>query len=197
MLPINEIKNIFEKHGNVMRTAELHACKLYYNDIQNLVNDGVIEKIKQGYYYFIESANEIDIIKRLYPDAILCMYTALFYYGYSDRNPAEWNLAVDKNISRYRMKIEYPFIKTYLFEPHLLTIGVTKQIIDNTYVNIYDKDRTICDCLRYVAKMDREIFNKSIQKYVNDPKKNIPNLIEYSKVLRVQKKVKDLIGVWL
>ncbi|MFP3155313.1 type IV toxin-antitoxin system AbiEi family antitoxin domain-containing protein [Lachnospiraceae bacterium ZAX-1] len=199
MLSNDEIKSIFQKHGNVMRTSELSASKIYYNDIQTLLKEGVIEKLKQGYYYFIDeyNTNEIDIIKRLYPDAILCMHTALFHYGYSDRTPSEWNLAVDKNISRYKIKIEYPFIKSYLFEPHLLDIGLTEQIIDNTYARIYDKDRTICDCLRYMGKMDKEIFNKAIQKYVNDSKKNIPNLIEYAKPLRVQKKVKDLIGVWL
>jgi hypothetical protein len=31
----------------------------------------------------------------LFPDAVLCMNTALFYYVYSDRTPAEWHLAVD------------------------------------------------------------------------------------------------------
>ena len=46
-------------------------------------------------------------------------------------------------------------------------------------------------------KMDKEIFNKSIQNYIKDPKKNIPNLMQYSKELRVQKRVKELIGVWL
>ena len=46
-------------------------------------------------------------------------------------------------------------------------------------------------------RMDKEIFNKAIQSYVKDPQKNIPNLMEYAKILRVQKKVKDLIGVWL
>ena len=45
--------------------------------------------------------------------------------------------------------------------------------------------------------MDKEIFNKAIQGYVKDPKKNIPNLMEYAKVLRMQKRVKELIGVWL
>lgn len=32
---------------------------------------------------------------------------------------------------------------------------------------------------------------------IKDPKKNIPNLMQYAKELRVQKRVKDLIGVWL
>lgn len=45
--------------------------------------------------------------------------------------------------------------------------------------------------------MDKEIFNKAIQGYVKDLKKNIPNLMEYAKALKVKKKVNDLIGVWL
>lgn len=79
----------------------------------------------------------------------------------------------------------------------MLHLGETDGIIEFTKVRIYDRDRTICDVLRNMSKMDKEIFNKAIQRYVNDPQKNIPNLMEYAKALRVQKKVNDLIGVWL
>ena len=110
------------------------------------------------------------------------METALFYYGYSDRNPAEWNIAIDKNASRQRTRIDYPSIKAYRLEPALLSIGVTRGEINFTDVRIYDRDRTICDVLRNMNKMDKEIFNKAIQGYVNDPQKNVPNLIEYTEL---------------
>jgi len=199
MMTHDEIKKLFERHGYVMRTAELRAAKVYYEDIKRLMSDGLIEKIKQGYYHLVDENNdsEVNIINRLFPDAVLCMNTALFYYGYSDRTPNEWHLAVNKDISKYRVKIDYPFIKTYFLEPEILPLGLTEGVIDNNIVRIYDKDRTICDCLRYMGKMDKEIFNKAVQGYVQDPKKNIPNLMRYAKPLRVQKKVKDLIGVWL
>ena len=45
--------------------------------------------------------------------------------------------------------------------------------------------------------MDRETYNKAIQGYVADPKKNIPQLLEYAQKRRILKKVKDRIGVWL
>ena len=76
-------------------------------------------------------------------------------------------------------------------------ITLSSRHTEFTKVRIYDRDRTICDVLRNMSKMDKEIFNKAIQRYVNDPQKNIPNLMEYAKALRVQKKVNDLIGVWL
>lgn len=195
----NRIQKIFSRHNFIMKTADLTTEKIYYADIQQLLAEGMIEKVKRGYYHWIYDFNgsEITIISSLFPDAVLCMDTALFYYGYSDRNPPEWNIAIDKNVSRQRTKIDYPFVKAYRVAPALLTLGETTGEIDSTKVRIYDRDRTICDVLRNMNKMDKEIFNKAIQNYVKDPKRNIPNLMNYAKELRVQKKVKDLIGVWL
>ena len=202
MLHENDMKNVrklFDRHHYIMTTAELLEAKLYYADIQQLLNAGLIERIKRGYYHWIEDCGESEVvmINHLFPDAVLCMETALFYYGYSDRNPAEWNFAIDRNVSKQRTKIDYPFIKAYRVESELVTLGETEGQIDFQKVRIYDRERTICDVLRNMNKMDKEIFNKAIQGYVKDPKKNIPNLMEYAKVLRVQKRVKELIGVWL
>lgn len=196
---IKILREIFSDYDYIMTTAQLNAEKLYYRDIQRMLDEGLIEKIKRGYYHWIEDYDnsEIVIINSLFPDAVLCMETALFYYKYSDRNPVEWNITIDKNTSRQRIKIDYPFVKAYRVEPELVTLGETEGEIDFHKVRIYDRDRTICDVLRNMNKMDKEIFNKAIQGYVKDPKKNIPNLMEYAKVLRVQKKVKEWIGVWL
>ena len=190
---------IFLNYNFTMTTAQLNKEKLYYRDIQRMLDEGLIEKVKRGYYHWIEDygTSEVALINILFPDAVFCMETALSFYKYSDRNPAEWNITVDKNTSRQRTNIDYPFIKAYRVEPALLNLGETDGIIEFTKVRIYDRDRTICDVLRNMNKMDKEIFNKAIQGYVKDPKKNIPNLMEYAKVLRMQKRVKELIGVWL
>ena len=202
MLRENDIKNVrkmFNRHHYTMTTAELLEAKLYYADIKQLLDAGLIERIKRGYYHWVEDCGESEVvmINHLFPDAVFCMETTLFYYGYSDRNPAEWNFAIDRNVSKQRTKIDYPFIKAYRVESALVTLGETKGKIDFVDVRIYDRDRTICDVLRNMNKMDREIFNKAIQGYVKDPQKNIPKLMEYAKVLRVQKRVKEMIGVWL
>lgn len=202
MLTQNDIRilsKIFSDYGYVMTTAQLTNEKLFYRDIQRMLEQGLIERIKRGCYHWVEDygMSEVVIVNRLFPDAVLCMETALFYYRYSDRNPAEWNITIDKNTSRKRTNIDYPFIKAYRVEPELLPIGKTKGKIDFQEVHIYDRDRTICDVLRNMNKMDKEIFNKAVQGYVKDQKKNISNLMQYAKALRVQKRVKDLIGVWL
>lgn len=191
-------QNIFAKYGGLIRTKDLYKEKIYYIDIQTLIKNGYIEKIRYGYYQWIDDDfSEVKTIIRLFPDAILSMYTALQYYGYSDRTPMEWHLTVNKDSGKSRFQIDYPFVKPYYVEASILELGLIDGIIDGHNVRIYDKERLICDCLRHRNKMDKEIFNKAIRSYIEDPEKNIPKLLEYSVILRVNKIVKDLIGVWL
>ena len=199
MCDIEKIRAVFDAHGDMIRTGELNREKIYYADIQWLIGGGYIEKVRTGYYQWIKNTDpsELNTVVRLFPDGILCMDTALRYYGYSDRTPAEWHIAVSKDSNKTRFHIEYPFVKPYFVEPELLELGLASGKMDGVPVRIVDKERAICDCLRYRNKMDREIFNKAIQSYIADPEKKIPNLMTYAKKLRVVKPVRDLIGVWL
>ena len=199
MKGVEHYKKIFERYGGMMRTKQLEAENILYRKIQQLIQDGYVEKVRYGYYQWVnpEDFSEVGTISRLFPDAIFCMDTALRYYGYSDRTPGDWHLAVSKDSGKSRFKIDYPFVRPYYVEPSVLEIGLTIREIDGHSIRIYDKDRVICDCLRYRNKMDKEVFNKAIQSYINDTSKSIPKLMEYAEPLRVKKIAKDLIGVWL
>lgn len=199
MHDVQYYKSIFDKYGGMMRTTQLAEEKIFYPQREKLIADGHVEKIRRGYYQWInpDDFSEVGTVIRLFPDAILCMDTALRYYGYSDRTPGNWHLAVSKDSGKSRFKIDYPFVRPYYVEPAVLELGLTIGTMDGHPIRIYDKDRLICDCLRYRNKMDKEIFNKAIQKYIADPEKSIPKLMEYAGPLRVKKLAKDLIGVWL
>ena len=199
MRDIQFYKSIFDRYGGMMRTTQLAEEKIFYPQREKLIADGYVEKIRRGYYQWVnpEDFSEVGTVICLFPDAIFCMDTALRYYGYSNRTPGEWHLSVSKDSGKSRFKIDYPFVKPYYVEPTMLELGMTSGIMDGHPVRIYDKDRLICDCLRYRNKMDKEIFNKAIQNYIADPEKSIPKLMEYAGPLRVKKLAKDLIGVWL
>jgi len=199
MKKIEDIKQLFDSHGGLLRTRELYAQKIFYKDLRQLVSDGYIEKVRYGYYQWLDEDNpsEARLINQLFPDGVLNMETALFYQGYSDRTPSAWHIAVSKDSGKSRFKINYPFVHPYFVEPVLLGVGLISGDIDGNTVRIYDRERTICDCLRYRNKMDRETFNKAIRAYVNDSSKNIPRLMEYAGILRVTDTVKNLLGVWL
>lgn len=199
MIDYSRLIKEFKKHNGVMRTSELNNLGFNSRHILELLNEEKMVKLKRGVYQLsgdIDTPDEV-IIAKLFPSAVLYLNSALFYYDYTDRIPSSWQIAVDKNVAKSQFKITYPVITPFYLEKKFMNIGVTEYYIDNVKIKIFDKDRTICDILRYEKKLDKEVFNKAIQSYVKDKGKNINKLMEYAKVLRVVNKIKIYIGVWV
>ena len=192
-------KRIFEAGDNIATTGEMLKEGIHTSYIANLVKTKRIARIKRGVYEWIEDGHkdDIEIIFRLLPEAILCMDSALYHYRYTDRTPDKWHIAVDKRINRRKVKLEYPPIKAYFIEPRCLEIGLTCSEVNGIKVRIYDRERTICDVIRHSAKLDAETVRMAIQAYIRDGRKNIPKLMECARMFRIQRKIHDLIGVWL
>ena len=92
---------------------------------------------------------------------------------------------------------DYPKIIPMYAEPETLELGVTEIQLSDVTVLIFEKERLICECLKYEDKMDRERFKEGLMAYIKDPKKDIAKLMYYAKERKVVKKVQNMIGVWL
>ena len=51
---IDEYKEIFNRYGGIMRTKQLLAEKISYNSIQQLIQQDYVEKVRYGYYQWID-----------------------------------------------------------------------------------------------------------------------------------------------
>ncbi len=198
MIDMNKIKNEFNKHGGVLKTSELNVLGLSSRQIKKLLEEGVLMKIKHGFYELSDGiASDEVIIARLFPNAVIYLESALMHYGYTDRIPSAWQIAVDKDSEKSQYKIEYPHIESFYIEPKYLRIGIDSFKVNGVTMKIYDRDRTICDVLRYENKIEKEVFNNAIKRYVKDQKKNIRKLFEYAIEFNIKSKVQNYIGVWL
>lgn len=192
------IEDMFKNHNGVMKTAELYDNGITKYELKKFLASNILERISKGYYKLVnQDISDIGIVSKVVPSAVLCFDSALFHYGYSDRIPSAIHIAINKDISKSKIKFDYPFVKAYFVEPFLLELGVEKTTIDDIEILIYSRDRLICDCLYYENKMEIELLNKAITNYIKDPKKNISKLMEYAKIRKVEKKVYDKIGIWL
>lgn len=198
MIIFEAVKIKFEKYGGVLKTSELNELGLSSRQINKLVENGFIHKIKYGFYELAEAMTQEEvIITRLFPNAVIFLESALIHYRYTDRIPTSWQIAVDKYSKSSQYDIEYPILEPYYIDPKFLEIGVSTIHIEDMQVRIYDRDRTICDILRYEKKIEKEVFTHAIQSYVKDPKKNVRKLFEYAEIFNIKNKVQTYIGMWL
>ena len=195
---INDLNDEFIKHGGIMKTSELKAAGLNSRQLLGLLENHIISKIKTGYYEIVGMTIPDEVlIAKLFPTAVIYLESALMHYGYTDRIPSAWQIAVDKNISKPQFKISYPPIMPFFLNKKFINIGLSEFEVNKVKIRIYDKERTICDVLRYANKLDREVFTNAIQRYVKDKDRNIQRLMDYAKKLRITQKVKTYVGVWL
>ena len=195
---LKDVYQCIDDNGGIAKKEQLIALGIDYRRILDFVENKEVIRIKNGYYtYGIERFSEEALISKLFPDGLLCMESALYAYGYISRKPVGFHIAIDKNTSKSRFKLEYPKVIPYYTEPEVLKIGVTTIKYEGNEFQIYDKDRLICDCLKYESKMNREDFKEALQSYIKDEEKDISALMEYARERKVVKRVQSLIGVWL
>ena len=192
-------KQVIIEKGGIAKTSDFVAAGIPAVDVVNLCNTGYLERIRHGYYRLADgnTSSEEQLIATLIPKAIICVESALFHYGYSDFAPRKWSIAVPRSMSRTKLDIDALTLQTYYVQSEIYELGKTTADFNGVMLPVYDRERTICDCFKYRSRLDNEIFNKALNAYVNDSKKNLRNLSGYAKKLRVHKKVTELMEVLL
>ena len=192
-------RDVIESKGGIAKSADFVAAGIRAVDVVSLCNAGYLDRVRHGYYQMAEQneATEEQMLATLIPQGIVCVESALFYYGYSDFAPRKWSVAVPRTISRTKLDVDALPLQTYFVQQDLYELGKTTGNFHGTTLPVYDKERTICDCFKYRSRLDTELFSKALNAYANDPQKNLNNLSIYAKKLRVYKKVIELMEVLL
>ena len=192
-------KKVIISKGGIAKSADFVAAGIKAADVVNMCNAGYLDRIRHGYYQLAENdtSSEEHLLAALIPKGIVCLESALFHYGYSDFAPRKCSIAVPRSMSRTKLDVEVLALQPYYVQAELYELGKTTDTFNGVMLSVYDRERTICDCFKYRSRLDSEIFNKALNAYANDKKKNLKNLSVYAKKLRVYKKVTELMEVLL
>ena len=147
---------------------------------------GQIEKVRRGMYKIknldFDSAFEwedLAITALGIPNGVICLISALCYYGLTDEIMREFWIAVPHattSPSRENARI---------IRMRNISFGQTTVKIGSRKIKIFDRERTIVDAFRY---LDKEIALKALQTYLKSGKERKPDidkLLRYAKRLRV------------
>lgn len=192
-----KIENL-PKDKSLITYKQLSSKKISSRAIQKLMEEGVLYKVKRGVYEIPQSAeSEPVMINRLVPEGAFCLKSALYFYGYIDRTPQAYEIAIDRDVNKQKvLSINYP-VKPIYVSSKMLDIGKTTKKYGDSVITLYDKERTICDIVRYRNKLDQEVLAKALRAYAEDPEKNIKKLLEYAHKLRIEKKIREYMGILL
>lgn len=197
---LEKIINVFNKRNGFARTRDILSTGVHFRNITKLEEQGIIVKIKRGLYRLsdndLEENNELLEVSKIVNNGVICLLSALNYYELTTYNPWEYYIAIYRDATKPKIP-EYPPIKLLYFSKKQFEVGIEKIYIESHEVKIYDREKTICDCVRYRNKIGMDTFKEAIKNYLESKEKNISKLMKYADILGVKNALRDYLEVLL
>lgn len=178
----NDILNKIESAGGIIRARDLSSRQ--YHILLEMAESGIVNRIGRGLYATDEAlANTMYDVRKLIPGGIVCSYTAWAYYGLTTQIPTSLCVAVSRG--RKVTLPDYPPITLYHQSEQQLLIGKLTAEINGLEIDIFDIERCVCDALKYRNKIGVDVCSEILQTYLKMKNRNLNQLSQYARQLRV------------
>ena len=147
---------------------------------------GQIERVSKGMYKInnLDFDSEFEwedlaITALSIPNGVICLISALCYYGLTDEIMREFWIAVPHATTSPARE------NAHIIRMRNISLGQTSIRIGGQKLKIFDQERTVVDSFRY---LDKETSLKALQAYLKtskDRKPDIDKILRYAKKLRV------------
>ena len=187
---------IKKQHGTVL-SADLDAYEIPRVYLQMMVAGGKLERVDRGVYVSTDSIeDEMFSMQTKYPKLIYSHETALYLHGLSDRTPFEYSASVPsgyKVVGSVADRFKIYYIKK---EFHELGVETVKSTHGNP-IRTYNVERTICDLIRSRSRIDIQILNDALKRFVKLKSADHSLLMDYARKLKIEAVLKRYLEVLL
>lgn len=151
--------------GGLFRTSDLEALGMSRSTVQRMVERGEAEQISHGLYRLVEGEITEHIglvaVQKKIPDGIICLLSALQFYGIGTQLPRETWIAIDP-WARKPKDPGFP-IRVIRFSGVNARYGVETHELLGVPVRITSIARTVVDCFRYRNKIGMDVALEALK----------------------------------
>lgn len=198
MRDYSKLLKLAKENNGIIQTKVAVKNNIPKDYLHFAVQDKVLEKVKNGIYITPDTMiDEMYFLQLKSKNLVYSYETAAYCNNLTARTPLTLSITTTKgnNVSTIKSnyQLNFHFVSKEKFNLGLIT---TKTIYGNS-INIYDKERTICDMFSRNYVGDRYVVNESLKTYVKMKDKDLIKLLRYAKQLGVEKKIKDKLEILL
>jgi predicted transcriptional regulator of viral defense system len=188
MQTIPRPEEIFRAHGGQLRMSEAIRLGLSRYMLYALKDRGVIEQISRGVYRLADlppiGNPDLVTVSLRFPDAVICLVSALSWHGITTQVPHAVSLAVSRD-SRLP-SLDYPPVLAHRFSNASFEAGIEHHEIDGARVKIYDVEKSVADCFKFRNRIGMDVVLEALQLYRARRKFDASKLLEYARICRVE-----------
>lgn len=182
-----------KQRGGFITTGEVKS-RGEYEQLRRAIEDGTLMRLRNGVYVEMSAlANNMIDVERIVPHGVLCLYSAFAHYGLSTQVPSATCIAIE---AKRKVRLpDYPPIDLYYWKKENLEFGVMDVEMSGYYIRMTDMERSVCDAVKYRNKIGLEVCSEVIRNYLKKQNRNLSQLAEYAKRLRVANILKNYLEI--
>ena len=179
---------IFREHGGQLRMSEALDYGITPYMLYALRDRGVVEPVSRGIYRLAElpplSNPDLVTVSLRYPNAVICLVSALAFHNITTQIPHEVSVAVPRG-SR-PPSLEHPPVRAHRFSKASYDAGIKVHRIDGATVKIYDREKTLVDCFKFRNRIGMDVVLEALRIHRERNGLDPGSLLEYSRACRVE-----------
>lgn len=192
-------KSIFAEHGGQLRMTEALALGISRYQLYKMRDASIVKQVTRGVYR-LSSLSELSYpdlatVCLRYPNAVICLVSALSFHGLTTQIPHSVNIAVSRGTRLPRL--QYPPISVHNFSGRSFSEGIDVHVIDGAKIRIYCKEKTLADCVKFRNKIGTDIIMESLKMYRKCSDFNVDTLMQYAGICRASRVIEPYLEALL
>ncbi|MBT3338013.1 MAG: transcriptional regulator [Anaerolineae bacterium] len=179
--------DLFKKKQGWLRTRQALDLGISSRTLYALRDAGKIIQENRGLYRLasMELSSNKDLIQvsLQVPKGVVCLISALDFYGVTTQIPHFVYLAMPANTEKPRIK--YPPLRIFKMSPKIYEAGIQKEIVDGIPLKIYSLEKTIADSFKFRKKIGMDVALEALRQAIEEKRCNLDLLMQYARLNRV------------
>ena len=182
-------QQIFSQHNGILRTGQAKKLGVEEKTLKRMLDAGLLIRETRGVYRLAEldplsNPDLINISIRV-PNSVVFLISALAFHSLTTQIPHFVYIALPQGVKD--PIIAYPPLNIYHLSLKIYSAGMEEHILDGVKIRVYSREKTIADCFKFRNKIGQDIAIEALKDYLRQPKPDVPKLLEYARLDRVQK----------
>ena len=187
--PRERILDEIDRHDGYVRDRQVRAAGIDSRLLARLVEEGEIERVRRGLYRragaWSAHIGLADAVASA-PHAVVCLLSALEYYGLTTTAPPEVYLAIPRKARPPHL--DYPPVHVIRYNERMFAYGIIAQTLDDggAAARMYSREKSIADALHFRDRIGRDIGIEALRAYLGQPRRDVDELLRAADVCRVR-----------
>ena len=181
---VNEVKLPVDQM--IISVDELRAFGFSHYKINQLVEDGTLQKLNKKYYEntrYQGEESDFYYVSAYAPKGVVCLMSAAAYYNLTTARLDAIDVAIQRNAKISTMP-DWPTISVYYYADDRFETGIQTVREGKNQFKIYDIEKTVVDIVFFREKVGIEETKEILTNYLRRKDRDLNRLLQYAELLK-------------